>query len=310
MGRGERVAGTVGDVAHVPRSAVPVPVPPLPLASEPAMLRDIDVRPVPPYQHALIDADFCARVGREYAGEHDVLDALWWLSHPDDIGPSGASSPRRLLSIARRSLYGHEPAATEVQGYAIAAERERSDRERLVAAVAAAERAEPEPPAVEADTGAPPDVAAMPAVPARLRWWRFRWGTVLVTTLAVVAVLGWSRAPALPAAPARSTVLVDVTTDSVDALKLFAGTAGEGPQPRVRTRQLAVVARTAVIARLTKGLVCLNLSDLRDRRTVSGACRPIPEFRTSGLEVPFPTGSAVLEVRWLPDGRLRLVTVP
>jgi hypothetical protein len=302
-------------LAHLPSTPLPLPLAGegrTVLALETGVLRGTALRPVPPpYEHAMADAGFRARVDRGYAGEHDLFDALWWLSHPDDIAPSGAQSPRQLLSLARRSLYGHEPATPEVERYAIAAERERSDREGLVAAVAAAERAEPEPPTGAVETTAPPGVGAMPAVSTRSRSWRFRWGSVLVTALAVVAVLGWSRGPALPGVPARSTVVVEVATDSVDALGLFAGTAGEGPQPRIRSRRLAVVAGTAVIAQLTKGLVCLHLADPGGRATASGACRSIAEFRASGLEVPFPTGSAVLDdVRWLPDGRLQLVTVP
>jgi hypothetical protein len=274
-------------------------------------LRDAADRPVlPPYEHAVTDAGFCARVASRYAGEHDLLDALWWLDHPDDLAPSGAPSPRRLLSIARRSLYDRQPAPTDLERYTSAADRERSDRTVLVAAVAAAESAEPEPPEVEVQTdAAQADVAPVPAGPARprSRSLRFRWGAVLLTALAVVAVLGWSRGLALPAAIARSTVLVEVSTVPVDALPLLVGTAGKVPEPRVRLRRLAVVAGTAVIARLTKGIVCL---ELRGRGTMSGACRPVAEFRARGLQLPFPTGSDALdEVRWLPDGRLQLVTV-
>jgi hypothetical protein len=244
-------------------------------------------RTAAPYEHALADAAFRERVRLGYVGEHDVLDALWWLEHPDDAGPSGAAPPNRLLTIARRSLYGPRP--TDSDHYALAALQEQADRERLLVAVRVA-AAEP-----------PPTAAAAPARRSVVIWAAC---TAVLGALVAAALLAGDRpAPVAAVAPPRASVAVELAVVPGD--ELAADPAG--PRPPVLTRRLATVGDTQILAELTRGLMCLEL-----RTDASGAftCRSIAAFRLHGLEVPFPTGSDDLEgVQWLPDGRLRLSIV-
>lgn len=261
-------------------------------------------RAAAPFEHALADADFRARVRRGYAGEHDLLDALWWLSHPDDPGASGAPPPGSLLSVARRTLYAPGHVAGGAERYAAAVERERRDRDSLLAAVAAAGRparttSEPSVPIGPSAAIPSPDVASEGA--GRLRSWVE--GT-LVVSLAVMALLGWSRGTGGTAPVGRDGVVVEVNGATGDALAVFE--AGD-VHSDVRFHRLAVVEGTAVVARRTKGLVCL---EVRAGGATSAACHPIAAFRSRGLELPFPTGSEVVDnVRWAPDGRLTLSTI-
>jgi hypothetical protein len=130
----------------------------------------------------------------------------------------------------------------------------------------------------------------------------------VVAILAAFAVLGWTR-PALDPASAESDghrsreVVLETRTATSDALSVFAPTTASQGAP-VRERRLATIAGSTIVAVRANGLVCL---ELRRGGATSGACRVVAGFRVTGLELPFPTGSGdVGEVRWFPDGRLRL----
>lgn len=45
------------------------------------------------YERALADPDFLSRFAQRYTGPHDPLDALFWASHPERVGPSRAPGP-------------------------------------------------------------------------------------------------------------------------------------------------------------------------------------------------------------------------
>ncbi|MDQ1514109.1 MAG: hypothetical protein QOC59_1951, partial [Microbacteriaceae bacterium] len=74
------------------------------------------------------DRRFRRRFDAAYRGSADPGDALWWLAHPDERGPSGADTPRRPLPELRRQVYrpGAEPAAVVELTNAL----DRIDRER------------------------------------------------------------------------------------------------------------------------------------------------------------------------------------
>ncbi len=56
-----------------------------------------------PYEQARHDAAFLQAVTGAHRGHWDVLDALWWWSHPDEPTPGGTPSPvGRLRDLQRR----------------------------------------------------------------------------------------------------------------------------------------------------------------------------------------------------------------
>jgi hypothetical protein len=58
-----------------------------------------------PYSRALQDSEFLEHIRSTYVGGHDALDALWWLSHPNDSGPSGAPPPSARLHALQHRLF-------------------------------------------------------------------------------------------------------------------------------------------------------------------------------------------------------------
>jgi hypothetical protein len=251
-----------------------------------------------PYEHALADAAFRDRIGRRYAGAHDLLDALWWVEHPQEPGPSGTAAPVTVLRAVRRSLYDRAPALDVLDRVAALAAAERADREALDAAL---REAEPMP-ALEPRASAP----ALPVAAAPRRRTSQRWAAAIATAaLVTLAVVGWTRGSTAPQAPTVGDrlVLIQTSATTPDALSLFTSVAT--PSRRVTARRLAVVAGTSVVAEVARRQVCL---ELRTRQTVSSACGSISAFRMHGLELPQPTGSPdIAAAWWSPDGRLRLL---
>ena len=74
------------------------------------------------------DASLLRRFGAEYRGPHAAEDALRWLAHPDDAGPSGAASPLAALQPLRAALYRSGAGAAELDAYRRAEEAIRADR--------------------------------------------------------------------------------------------------------------------------------------------------------------------------------------
>ncbi|WP_130176648.1 hypothetical protein [Cryobacterium sp. SO1] len=57
------------------------------------------------YERALRDPDFLEDVRSHHAGSWDVLDALWWASHPLDAAPSGAAAPLAQVRALQRRVF-------------------------------------------------------------------------------------------------------------------------------------------------------------------------------------------------------------
>src|SRR5215212_1191572 len=92
-----------------------------------------------PYERALTEPRFLRAVRAAYAGPDDLLDALWWLEHPLEPGPSGARPPAEEAAAARRALYGRSVPPEALEQYRRAADREAETRAAVVAALAAAD---------------------------------------------------------------------------------------------------------------------------------------------------------------------------
>jgi hypothetical protein len=78
--------------------------------------------------------ELARRFALEYRGEHDAADALYWLEHPDEKGPSGSPSPSRPLIELRRALYRPDVTAADHERYEAA--RALVDADFAVAAAA------------------------------------------------------------------------------------------------------------------------------------------------------------------------------
>ena len=114
------------------------------------------------YERALAHPRFLAAVRAAYDGPHDVLDALWWLEHPLQPGPSGAIAPAMEVAVAQRSLYARSGTEAAHTRYREATERELASRSAIAAALLhASPRAAVAPP--------PSRYLAAPADPAPTR---------------------------------------------------------------------------------------------------------------------------------------------
>lgn len=89
------------------------------------------------YDRALAEPRFLRAVRNAYAGPADLLDALWWLDHPLEPGPSGARPPAAAAAEARRALYGRTPPANALERYRAAADLEAETRSAVAAALSA-----------------------------------------------------------------------------------------------------------------------------------------------------------------------------
>jgi len=57
------------------------------------------------YERALADPEFLSRFARRYTGPHDPLDALFWASHPERVGPSTAAGPASQRRLLEQDVY-------------------------------------------------------------------------------------------------------------------------------------------------------------------------------------------------------------
>ncbi|PXA68731.1 hypothetical protein CTB96_19345 [Cryobacterium arcticum] len=58
-----------------------------------------------PYERALTDPGFLESVRAQHRGHWDVLDALWWSSHPNDAAPSGRAAPQAELRALQQRRF-------------------------------------------------------------------------------------------------------------------------------------------------------------------------------------------------------------
>ncbi len=61
--------------------------------------------PDDPYERALGDPAFRARFAAAYRGDHDAMDALWWVTHPLEPSPRGVVAPAALRRDLQRAVY-------------------------------------------------------------------------------------------------------------------------------------------------------------------------------------------------------------
>jgi hypothetical protein len=95
------------------------------------------------YERALAEPRFLRAVRAAYVGPDDLLDALWWLDHPEEPGPSGARPPAAAAAEARRALYGRSVPPEALDSYRRAADRESETRAAIASALAAVEADRP-----------------------------------------------------------------------------------------------------------------------------------------------------------------------
>ncbi len=171
-----------------------------------------------PFERASADMAYRARVAAAYDGRRDVLDALWWLEHPDEATPSGRPSPYDEVRRLRAAVYGVDADPRAIDRYGALRAELAGEEAAIRSAVRAADSATPAPTAgasastpVETERGGPPQA------PARRR----SWIPVVIVTAAVLAVgLGVSGAigAAAPrAAPSASTRAAAGTSTAVAA---------------------------------------------------------------------------------------------
>ena len=58
-----------------------------------------------PYQRALHDPGFLDAVRAQHRGRWDVLDALWWATHPADTAPSGRPAPLVRVEALQKRVF-------------------------------------------------------------------------------------------------------------------------------------------------------------------------------------------------------------
>jgi hypothetical protein len=283
------------------------------------------------YERARRDQGYLDRLREAYRGDDDLLDALWWLDHPTEAGPSGATAPLVRLAAARGELYGPVPvtgAVDRVREANLAADRSRAAALGAVEQVAfATPRRRPvvlRPPGTASDDSADPEQPQPPASAPVLQR-RVTLGVVapLVAAAALVGVvagLGIS-GPARPAAtPHLAPPIVqhfEQTAARGDALEVFDVAQRPSDLPggvaaslqSSSFRRLVVLGDARILAARTSGPapagICVLIVDTTYH--VSGSCSSVAAFRRSGLTLERPEDrlpANIQRIRWYPDGRV------
>ena len=254
------------------------------------------------------------RFALAYRGPHAPADALHWIEHPDDRGPTGAEPPRAAASALRRVAYGADPVAA---GDAVGRLRELLDG-------VAADRAEAlRALRVAAGAGEPagPPVAPRRAVLVPTRGFL----AAVVAALVLGAVAGGASALLPGAAPAAtgpervgSTLL---TTVPETVLARGARSAADRTTAVVGSQLLPGSLRfLATVPGDGTGLfaardrfhdTCLVAA----RDFVQSACVPAAAFRTTGVQLVWAAETIDgtmqdVAATWRPDGRVELRGVP
>jgi hypothetical protein len=68
------------------------------------------------YDAALSDPDYLEAVRAHHAGSWDVLDALWWASHPLDPSPAGSLAPLARVRALQRRVFAADADAAGDRG--------------------------------------------------------------------------------------------------------------------------------------------------------------------------------------------------
>jgi hypothetical protein len=270
------------------------------------------------YSQAQEDPAFLNAVRDAYTGGHDVLDALWWESHPTDAAPSGVPSPTVALSELKHRLFaadggllGDEEATQEMRDLEaqIAA-----DRLAIQHAIAVATRKKIGQPV---DEGVEPrgevQTASMPLTRRRMR-------AVLVASGVVAALVcgliigNQARGSTEPDAPLaaldvfeREQVLEDLPVQTMPK------TLRTESFRELLPARFSWTRHTVYVATDMRDMVCLIA--LTSEQAHVSTCAREEEFPAAGLQLSWSgtVGSqdlggrviserAQLYVIWMPDG--------
>lgn len=265
-------------------------------------------------ERLLGDRRFRRRFDAAYRGSADPSDALWWLAHPDEPGPSGAQPPRPRPEL-RRQVYRPDAPPSAVAELRTTLDRIDLERDAALAALQAAV-AEPE---AQRPTG------MADAVRATLQLFHPVSRRLLVAAVAALAI-GTAAGAALalaalaarpPSAPPAPAFPVEVGSRAGLGVLDRPQRSGDAPfalvgsdLPRSTFRRLADYssARTVLYAARDRlGQVCLVAADVY----FHASCVDPAVWARDGVVLlwssgpVWPENSALARVAvWRPDGRI------
>jgi hypothetical protein len=262
---------------------------------------------ITPFERAERDPAFLERFARAYRGGADPLDALWWLDHPAEPGPSGAPPAAGRMTELRRAVYapGADPAAAE--RYRELRSSLEGERAAVRAALAEAEGRDEHEPQASADA---PTATALERPPRPSR-------PLLAVAVGVSAVAAFAAgllsAPAIGgggAPPPSSTATPRSTPTPADTAPFVSGASGSGsalgifgepqrdadrpavglgarllPQTFHRLQAVPTFGVDVYAAEDSEGDVCLVALSVEAHLTAS--CTPIAAFRAAPLRLAF-----------------------
>jgi hypothetical protein len=272
------------------------------------------------YSQARDDPAFLKAVQDAYTGRHDVLDALWWETHPAEAAPSGTPSPTVTLSELKHRLFAADGGALGDQ----AATQQMRDLEAQISvdhlaiqhAIAVATQGKVAPPIDEAH-GVPHnelDMAPVPRAARRMRALFLATGIVAALICGLIIgnqARGGSEADApLPALDVfeREQVLEDLPVQAMPK------TLRTESFRELLPARFSWTKHTVYVATDMRDRVCLIA--LTSELDHVSTCAPEDEFPTDGLQLSWSgtvgpelggrviTERAQLYVIWMPDGSI------
>lgn len=262
----------------------------------------------------MLDRAFRRRFEAAYRGAADPRDALWWLAHPEEPGPSGADAPGTHLAGLRRLVYREDPAPGAVGDLQRALDRIERDRQAAAAAFRAATGPEPHP--VRAADAARAGIRLLRRLPRRVLL------AVVLGAGAGAALAAMPVSAGSATSPAAPPFTVEVS--STAGLGILARPARSTDRPfalvgtdlPLRTfRRLAAdaSARTVLYAARDRfGQVCLVAADVY----FHASCVDPDVWKRDGIVLVWSSGPTWPESAtfarvavWRPDGRFVAGTV-
>lgn len=270
------------------------------------------------YERARRDATFREAVRDAHAGGWDVLDSLWWRTHPLDAAPSGTPSPAARLDELKRTLFapdggagGNADATRDLNDLTAELASERAAIESALRAVAAAERgASRRVPAAQEETlslgtTSLGEITGVAADPPRM----LRSGFLLLSAAVLLgAIVGWQvhagaadaaapvtvRPPATPSPrpsppPAAALAIFDRPQQQSD---IPAGTLpadfemGTFRALGTHFQGMGQTVTTVYAAKSNSGLVCMVALSTADDYLAT--CALAPQFPAIGLRLYWP----------------------
>ena len=261
-----------------------------------------------------------------YTGVHDPLDALWWMTHPNDPAPSGRHSPLNELKPLEAVVYGVPSPATaaateQLRRLVQTIESERAATRAALAASLAAESRAIARATEQADSTHPEQPHPEPSQrEARVQITRRRfYRATVLTSVAVIAALIGVLAGGFVGnqreAPAVDTTGALAIFDEPQVVADVPPNALNQPQFDVLSFRALVDSPPVYVARAASGQdVCLVL--VQPEGKMAASCVDAESFPESGLTIRGSyenpgtvqaddpdTGTFLLvDVTWLPDG--------